>query len=183
MTRAQGGAQARSAEASPRAACGDARSVAIARAHRRYGWTALLAFLVLGYALEALNGFKASAYLLDPLRREFWTLAHLHGAFLALLNLIYASWVGRGAATLPAQDGRERAGAAHPSPSRAASRALLAGSALLPLGFFLGGLVHFEGDPGLGIALVPIGALAVLYSVGAQARAAWRREPAAGDGA
>jgi hypothetical protein len=116
--------------------------------------------MLFGYTLEALNGFKASAYLLDPIRREFWTLAHLHGAFLALLNLIGA----------PSADSEALAAGAR----RSASRALIAGSLLLPLGFFLGGLVHYEGDPGIGIALVPIGALFVLYAVGRHAFAAWR---------
>src|SRR5690606_12227628 len=30
-------------------------------------------------------------------------------------------------------------------------------SLLLPLGFFLGGLWHYAGDPGLGVLLVPVG--------------------------
>ena len=64
----------------------------LARLHRRYGWTALLIWLSFGTLLESLNGFRSSAYLLDPLRREFWTLAHFHGALLALLNLIYIRW-------------------------------------------------------------------------------------------
>ena len=33
---------------------------------------------------------------------------------------------------------------------------------LLPLGFLFGGLWHFKDDPGLGICLVPIGALLLL---------------------
>jgi hypothetical protein len=94
--------------------------------HRRYGVTALLVFLLFGYALEALHGFKTPAYLLDPMRRELWTLTHLHGAFLALLNLFYSAW-----------NDRDRLQA---SRGRMASGSLLAGSVLLPLGFFLGGL-------------------------------------------
>jgi hypothetical protein len=33
---------------------------------------------------------------------------------------------------------------------------------LLPLGFLLGGLWHFKDDPGIGIFLVPVGALLLL---------------------
>jgi hypothetical protein len=33
---------------------------------------------------------------------------------------------------------------------------------LLPSGFLLGGLWHFKDDPGLGICLVPVGALLLL---------------------
>jgi hypothetical protein len=36
---------------------------------------------------------------------------------------------------------------------------------LLPLGFFLGGVVTYGGDPGLGVWLVPIAALLLFYSV------------------
>jgi hypothetical protein len=37
----------------------------------------------------------------------------------------------------------------------------------MPLGFFLGGLKFYGGDPGLGIVLVPIGAALLLLGVGA----------------
>ena len=38
-------------------------------------------------------------------------------------------------------------------------------SLLLPGGFFLGGVVIYAGDPGLGILLVPVGALLLLTAV------------------
>jgi hypothetical protein len=44
----------------------------------------------------------------------------------------------------------------------------------MPFGFLLGGLQHYEGDPGLGILLAPLGALGLLYAVAVQALAAWR---------
>jgi hypothetical protein len=37
---------------------------------------------------------------------------------------------------------------------------------LMPLGFFVGGLHLFGGDPGVGVFLVPIGALMILVAVG-----------------
>jgi len=46
-----------------------------------------------------------------------------------------------------------------------ASAALKAATILLPGGFFLGGLVIHNGDPGLGILLVPLGALLLLIAV------------------
>ena len=41
---------------------------------------------------------------------------------------------------------------------------------LLPAGFLLGGLVIHDGDPGIGVLLVPVGALLLLYGVGSAAR-------------
>src|SRR5262245_26239800 len=137
------------------------REEGLVRRHRRFGWTALLVWMCAGLVLESLHGFKQAAYLLDPLRRELLTLAHFHGALLAVVNLVYVRWAespGLAAGT------RERA-----------SRALIAGSVLMPLGFLLGGLIHYEGDPGLGIFLAPLGALALVYPAALQTRAAWQR--------
>ncbi len=50
------------------------------------------------------------------------------------------------------------------SKAPAASKALYAASVLLPGGFFAGGVVIYDGDPGLGIVLVPIGAFALVYA-------------------
>lgn len=127
-------------------------STGLERAHRRFGWTALFVALAFGTVVEGLHGFKTSGYLLEPIRREMWTLAHFHAAALALVNLVYVRWAA----------------------SRGASRALLWGSALLPLGFFLGGIAPYEGDPGIGIVVAPVGALLVLYAAGVHALAAWR---------
>lgn len=140
-----------------RAANGEEEGV-LARNHRRVGWTLLFVALLFGTTVEGLLGFKAAALLLDPIRREFWGLAHFHGASLALLNLVYVPWADRLAPSL-----RQRA-----------SASLIAGSLLLPLGFFLGGAVHPEGDPGIGILLVPLGALLLLYPIALHAIAAWR---------
>ena len=48
---------------------------------------------------------------------------------------------------------------------RLASALLMAASVLLPGGFFLGGTFVYEGDPGLGILLVPPGALCLFLGV------------------
>ena len=130
-----------------------------ARLHRRFGWTSLFVWMTAGLVLESLHGFKASAYLLDPVRRELWTLAHFHGSLLSVVNLAYVRW-----AEAPGLGAGARVNA---------SRALIAGTVLMPLGFFLGGAFHYEGDPGLGIFLAPIGALALLVAVAIQVRSAW----------
>jgi len=125
--------------------------------HLRFGWWSLFAFLTLGVVLEALHGFKLGWYLnVDvEMRRLMFTLAHAHGTLLALVNIAAGL-------TMRTVKGFELA--------KAPSFSLLWGSVLLPLGFFLGGLVIHDGDPGLGVLLVPIGALLLLYGVGSAAR-------------
>ena len=133
--------------------------------HLRFGWRSLFVFLALGVALETLHGFKLGWYL-DvgaEMRRLMFTLAHAHGTLLALVNLAAGL-------TLRSVKGFEL--------SRAASGALVWGSVMLPAGFFLGGVVIHGGDPGLGVLLVPVGALLVLYGVGAAARS-FPKSPAA----
>ncbi|MDO9451633.1 MAG: hypothetical protein Q7J29_02105 [Stagnimonas sp.] len=123
----------------------------------RYGFTALLLFVAGGLTLEFLHLIKAPWYLESHLRRELWVLAHAHGALLALFNLIYA-------ALLPRIVSAASAGAW-----------LRWGAALVPAGFFLGGIGNSEGDPSLLIALTPIGALAVLIALALCVKAAWRK--------
>jgi len=125
--------------------------------HLRFGWWSLFAWLALGVVLETLHGFKLGWYLdVDrEMRRLMLTLAHAHGTLLALVNIAAGL-------TLRTVKGFELA--------RAPSLSLLWGSVLLPAGFFLGGLVIHDGDPGLGVLLVPVGALLVLYGVGSAAR-------------
>lgn len=110
--------------------------------HLRFGWTLLAIAVIAGALLESLLGWRSNVIGDDELRHRLWTLAHFHAAFLALLNLIYPS----------------------ATTSKETSRALIAGSVLLPLAFFLGGLAHPEGDPGIGIWLAPVGALFIGYA-------------------
>ena len=123
----------------------------------RFGWWALLAYLTLGIALEALHAFKSGWYLDvgHEMRRLMFTLAHAHGTLLALVNI---------AAGLTARSvkGFEL--------SPPASWSLRWAALLLPAGFFLGGIVIHDGDPGIGIFLVPVGALLLLHGVGRVAR-------------
>jgi hypothetical protein len=60
-------------------------------------------------------------------------------------------------------------------PLATASVLLNIATALMPLGFFLGGISPYEGDPGLGVWLVPPAALVLLIAVGCVAGSAIRR--------
>ncbi|HCH66773.1 MAG TPA: hypothetical protein DFR83_28480 [Deltaproteobacteria bacterium] len=132
----------------------------MARRHLRLGWLGLAAFVVMGLVLEALHAFKTPLYLDvgHETRRLMWTLAHAHGTLLSLVQLAVAS-------TAVLLGGEVV--------SQAASRALLVGWVLLPVGFFLGGIGTFGGDPGAGIFLAPVGAAATLVGAGLVARKVW----------
>jgi len=123
-------------------------------AHRnlRFGWWSLLVFLSLGGALETLHGFKIGWYVDvgNETRRLMFTLAHAHGTLLALINI---------AAGLTAR----KVDRFELRPS--VSFALIWAAILLPAGFLLGGIVIYDGDPGLGVWLVPAGAILLFYSV------------------
>jgi hypothetical protein len=125
--------------------------------HLRFGWWSLFAWLALGVIVEALHGFKLAWYLDvgNETRRLMLTLAHAHGTLLALVNI---------AAGLTARLIKDFALA------RPASAALWWAALLLPAGFFLGAFGVHGGDPGLGILLVPVGALLLLFAVGRIAR-------------
>ena len=118
----------------------------------RFGWWWLLIFLSLGGGLEALHGFKIGWYVDvgNDMRRLMFTLAHAHGTALALVNI---------AAGLTAR----HFGGFDLSPSASAS--LIAAGILFPIGFILGGIVTYGGDPGLGIWLVPVAAVLLFYGV------------------
>jgi hypothetical protein len=132
----------------------------LARRHLRIGWWSLLLFLSMGVVLEALHGFKLGFYLdvSSSTRRHMWTLCHAHGTLLSLVHIAFAAslvWLPH----------------ARESSLRLSSGCLTASTVLLPAGFFLGGLWIYAGDPGLGIALVPLGALALFVAVFLTARA------------
>ena len=115
-------------------------------------------FGLLGLALETLHGFKVGAYLdvSNDTRRLMWTLAHAHGTLLGVVHLGFAF-------TLRHLD--------PDAPSiRSASSALIGASVVLPAGFFLGGIRFYAGDPGVGVALVPIGAVLLIYAAVVVAR-------------
>jgi predicted GNAT family N-acyltransferase len=126
----------------------------LALRHLRIGFWGLLLFLSLGLGLEALHGFKVAFYLdleSEP-RRLAWRLAHAHGTLLSLVHVVFGL-------TLGSRHAPEARTAAR------ASRLLDAATLLLPGGFLLGGLFVHGGDPGLGVLLVPFGAVALFGAV------------------
>jgi len=133
---------------------GPDREALLVTRHLRIGWWSLAAFLSLGIVLEALHGFKIGWYLdvANATRRLLLTLAHVHGTLLALVHLAFAATLGLRAPRV--------------LPRAAVASACLTGAGIaLPLGFLLGGLWPWGGDPGLGIVLVPVGAALLLAGV------------------
>ncbi len=148
------------------------------RRHLAIGWWSLLVFVSLGLVLESLHGFKVAWYVNSgepETTRLMMRLAHAHGTMLSLIHLGFAWSVTQ----LPGLVGKARF---------VASRCLLAAGILVPAGFFLAGLPGFVrtgglrlgvlgGDPGLGIVLVPLGAVLLLVAIGLMARASRRGDP------
>jgi hypothetical protein len=118
----------------------------------RFGWWSLLVFLSLGGVLETLHGFKVGWYIDvgNEMRRLMFTLAHAHGTALAVVNIV-AALTARNVEYLELRS--------------SVSFGLIWSGILFPLGFFLGGVVTYGGDPGLGIWLVPVAALLLFYSI------------------
>lgn len=124
------------------------------RRHLAFGWWSLAVFTALGLVLEAAHGLKLGWYL-DAgaaTRRLSFTLAHAHGTLLGVVHIAFALSLGRIRISDVAV--------------ARASFALRAVTILLPLGFLLGGIAVYAGDPGFAIALVPpAGALLVVALV------------------
>jgi len=118
----------------------------------------LLVFLTLGIGLELLHGFKVGWYLdvANDTRRLMWTLGHAHGTLLSILHLVFSSAAGGGRRPV--------------AWLRRASQCLFGATVLLPGGFLLGGVFVYDGDPGLGVLLVPAGALLLWVAVWLTAR-------------
>ena len=117
------------------------------RLHLTLGWCLLVSFMVLGTTLEAMHALKLGWYLdlANEVRRLLFRLAHAHGVLLGLLNICFALSIPH-----------------RPTHSERAetwiSRCVLLGSILLPVGFLLGGIVVFGGDPNPTVLLSPVGA-------------------------
>jgi hypothetical protein len=133
----------------------------IAARAAKIGWTALLVAACGGAILEAMHGFKVSAYLDDDLTRTLLRLAHAHGVGLSLVVILF------GVSAVPRLNERL---SAH------VLSVLTIALATMPLGFGLGVIARFEGDPGPAIFLVPIGAIALVYALARIAVAMWTNE-------
>ena len=143
----------------------DGDRIALARGHLAFGWWNLVVFIALGAILEGLHGLKLGLYLdaSNETRRLMWTLAHAHGTLFGLVHIAFALSLDRlSRMTKPSRD--------------LASRCLYAGTIAMPLGFFLGGVFAFDGDPGLPVLLAPVGALLDFVGVLQVARATRRRD-------
>ena len=127
------------------------------------GWVSIAVWMSFGLLLEGLLGYKIPAFLEDGQRRELFRLAHTHGTLLALVLIAAAVCV--------------RLFEIRPPP--VAIAVLRLGAVLMPLGFFLSGMWHPEGDPGVAIWLVPPGALMVIFGAIATALASRKRASSA----
>ena len=140
----QASQQARNAPANPVPSAADSNATPEERRHFRLGWWSLLVFVCLGIVLEGMLAFKAPWYVNvgdNETHRLMLRLGHAHGTLLSVLNSLPA-----GARVL-------------------ASRCLAAATLLVPGGFLLGGLVTHGADPGLGIILLPAGAVLLLFGI------------------
>jgi hypothetical protein len=109
-------------------------------------------FATMGLLLEGLHAFKSPLYLdvgAEP-RRLVWTLAHAHGVLLGLLQIALA--LTQRSLSTDFEQGW--------------AWTLVVGALLIPVGFFLGGFGIQGGDPGPWVLLVPVGAVAVILSMG-----------------
>jgi hypothetical protein len=122
-----------------------------ARRCARAGFFLLALSVPLGLTFEALHALKVEVYLGSATRREMWTLAHAHGGMLGLLLLAFAA-AAPSALSRPADRAR-------------VARLLVPAAYLMPLGFFAGGVLNAEGDPSLGILLVPLGGALLLAAL------------------
>ena len=150
----QAAQQARNAPANPVPSAADSNATPEERRHFRLGWWSLLVFVCLGIVLEGMLAFKAPWYVNvgdNETHRLMLRLGHAHGALLSVLNIVFAASLAR--LSLPA---RARA---------LASRCLAAATLLVPGGFILGGLVTLGPEPGLGIVLLPAGAILLLFGI------------------
>ena len=127
--------------------------------HFRLGWWSLFLFVCLGILLEGMLAFRVGWYLDvgdNETHRLMLRLGHAHGTLLSVLNIVFAASLTR--LSLPA-DSRVMA-----------SRCLAAATLLVPGGFILGGIITHGADPGLGIILLPAGAVLLLVGIFVVAR-------------
>ena len=114
--------------------------------------------MCLGITLEMMLAFRIGWYMDvdNDTRRLMLRLGHAHGTLLSVVNIAFAATLAR--VTLPAAS------------RHWASRFLVAATLLIPGGFILGGLQIHDADPGLGIILLPAGAVLLLFAIFTTAR-------------
>ncbi|MEP7075006.1 MAG: hypothetical protein ABI878_04280 [Acidobacteriota bacterium] len=125
----------------------------------RQGWIGVAFWMSFGLLIEGLIGFRSPSYLSDPVRRELFRLAHTHGTVLSILLLIVFVYLAKNFIARPV----------------AAIWSLRIGTVLMPVGFLLGGIWHYESDPGVMIFIAPVGGLMVIFGVIAIAVSTFRK--------
>ena len=125
----------------------------------RQGWIGIAFWMSFGLLVEGLIGFRAPVYLQDPVRRELFRLAHTHGTVLSMLLLIVVLYLAKNFIV----------------PPLAALWSLRIGTLLMPVGFLLGGLWHYESDPGVLVFLAPVGGLMIIFGVIAIAASTFKK--------
>ena len=115
----------------------------------RQGWIGIAFWMSFGLLIEGLIGFRSPVYLQDPVRRELFRLAHTHGTVLSILLLIVVLYLAKNFI----------------APPLAALWSLRIGTVLMPVGFLLGGIWHYESDPGVLVFLAPVGGLMIIFGV------------------
>lgn len=126
----------------------------------KQAWVSIAVWMTLGLLLEGLLAFRSPAYLQDEVRREMFRLAHSHGGVLNLLLLAAAFYVRIFSPKFP----------------NIAMLALRVGVVLMPVGFLLGGIWHYNSDPGPGVFLAPLGGLVIIFGVVSVAVSAFSKE-------
>ena len=124
------------------------------RRHFKLGWWSLFVFVCLGITLEGMLAFRVGWYMDvgdNETHRLMLRLGHAHGTLLSVLNIAFAASLAR--LSLPA------------IARTLASRCLAAATLLVPGGFILGGLITHGSEPGLGIVLLPVGAILLLVGI------------------
>ena len=114
----------------------------------RQAWISLALWIAFGILIEGLIGFRIPALIDDPIRRDMLRLAHAHGT---LLNLVLLS------AAICARLEMIQL-------TSFSSLNLRLAALILPIGFLVAGLWHYRDEPGLGVFLVPIGAVLLLLA-------------------
>lgn len=123
-------------------------------------WIGIAFWMSFGLLNEGLIGFRIPGYVADDVRRELFRLAHAHGTLLSLMLLGAAFSVNR-----LTEDAAPSFGV----------WPLRIGAVMVPLGFLIGGMWHFKGDPGLGVWLVPPAALLVIFGAITVALASFKK--------
>jgi hypothetical protein len=125
----------------------------LVRRHLAFGWWLVAVFTAFGLLLEAAHGLKLGFYLDvgSATRRLSFTLGHAHGTLLGFANVAFALSIEKAK-----MSGLARA---------RVSFLLRSASVLMPLGFILGGLSTYAGDPGFGIVLVPPAGVALVIAL------------------